>query len=134
MSINTVENNIIAQLKANITDLKIEGFPDKPGDYKLLHPKGAILVHFRGGSYSEPEENAFIQQTVNLEFELTLLVKGLRHKSGAYAYINSITSALTGFTPQGCKKMYLTKINFLNEKNGLWQYALFFTVLTENYS
>ncbi len=134
MSINTIEKDIISKLQASITDLKIEGFPDKPEDYKLLHPKGAILVHFQGGSYGVPEENVLLQQTVSLDFGLTLLIKGLRDKNGAYSYIDNIISALTGFTPTGCNKMYLTKVDFLAEENGLWQYAFSFTVPTENYS
>lgn len=134
MSIDIIEKEIISQLQANIVDLKIEGFPDKPADYKLLHNKGAVLVHFQGGSYSEPEQDGFIQQAVSLEFGLTLIIKGLRDKNGAYSYINNIISALTGFSPTGCNKMYLTKVDFLAEENGLWQYAFAFTVPTHNFS
>ena len=134
MSINTIENSIITQLQDNIADLKIEGFPDKPAEYKLLHPKGAVLVHFQGASYTAPEEKNFIQQEADLEFGVTLLIKGLRDKNGAYTYIDTIISALTGFTPTGCNKMYPVKTDFLSEEGGLWQYALSFTVPTENYN
>lgn len=134
MSINIIEKEIISQLQASVSDLKVEGFPDKPEEYKLLHPKGAVLVHFQGGTYSEPEENIFLQQTVSLDFGLTLLIKGLRDKNGAYSYIDAVIAALTGFTPTGCNKMYLNRVDFLSEDNGLWQYAFSFTAPSENYS
>ncbi len=134
MNINIIEKDIIDQLQANITGIKIEGFPDSPAEYKLLHPKGAVLVHFQGGNYSIPEENSFIQQAVSLDFALTLIIKGLRDKNGAYSYINSIISALTGFAPAQCNKMYLTKVEFLGEDRGLWHYAFSFSVPTGNYS
>jgi len=134
MNINTVENDIIAQLQSNITGLKIEGFPDNPSKYKLIHPKGAVLVHFQSANYNEPLEVNFIQQTVNLEIRLALLIKGLRDKNGAYTYINSIMATLTGFTPTDCGKMYPVKVNFLTEDNGIWQYAFSFSVTSENYS
>ncbi|HSA06150.1 MAG TPA: Gp37 family protein [Candidatus Gastranaerophilales bacterium] len=134
MNINTIENEIIAQLQSDITDLKIEGFPDNPAQYKLIHPKGAILVHFLDANYNKPEENIFIQQAVNLEFALTLIIKGLRDKNGAYSYIESVISSLTGFNPTDCGKIYPVKVEFLREDNGIWQYTFTFSVPTENYN
>jgi len=134
MSIKTIENSIITQLQNNVSDLKIEGFPDKPADYQLLHSKGAVLVHFQGATYNEPEETVFTQQDVTLEFGITLLIKGLRDKNGAYTYIDTIISTLTGYSPTGCNKMYPVKVDFLAEKEGIWQYTLSFSVPTENFS
>ena len=129
MAILDIENDIISQLQSSITELKVEGFPENSSEYKLLHPKGAILVRFQGASYSLPNEAGFIQQTSNLEFNLTLMIKGLRNKNGAYNYIDSIITALTGF--QG---MYPTKVAFLTEDVGIWRYSLVFVVPGENYS
>jgi hypothetical protein len=129
MAILTIENDIITQLQSSITDLKIECYPENPAEYKLLHPKGAVLVRFQGASYSKPTETVFIQQDVSLEFNITLMVKGLRDKNGAYNYIDSIISALTGHNG-----MYPTKVAFLTEEAGIWRYSIIFTVPTENYS
>ena len=134
MTIQTIENDIISQLQANITELKIEGFPENSSKYTLLHPKGAILVHFKGSSYEKPEEKSFIQQVSALNFGLTLIIKGLRDKDGAYSYIDTVISALTGYTPTGCGKMYPIDTDFLKEEDGLWKYSLNFTVPTENFS
>ena len=112
MNINTIENDIIARLRDNISERKIEGFPDKPDEYRLIHPRGAVLVRFNGANYNKPLETNSIQQEVNLNFSLTLIIKGLRDKNGAYTYIDSINSALTGFAPTGCLKMYPVKVDF----------------------
>jgi len=133
MNIKTIENDIINQLQNNIIDLKTEGYPENPAEYKLIHPKGAILVHFKGSLYDKPDENGFIQQTLNLDFGLTLMVKKLRDKSGAYAYIAEIISVLTGYTPTSCGKMYPVNTEFLKEDGGIWKYSLDFTVPAENF-
>jgi hypothetical protein len=48
MLISQIEQKIIERLKEKIKDLHIEGFPDKPQQFSLIHPKGAILVHYQG--------------------------------------------------------------------------------------
>ncbi len=133
MAINTIEQDIITQLESVITDLQIEGFPEKPKEYRLLHSKGAILVSFNSADYMEPESLVIIQQEVDMEFGLILLIRNLRDTNGAYSYIDTIVNALTGYAPTGCAKMYPKRTGFLNETNGIWQYSLTFNVRTENF-
>lgn len=134
MVINTIINDIVDKLKDNITDLKVEHFPDNIDEYRLIHSKGAILVAFRGYSDSEPEELGFIQQITTIEIGINLVVTGLRDKNGAYSYIDSIRAALTGFTPTDCFKMYPVSADFLNEDAGRWEYGLIFRTTTDNFS
>jgi hypothetical protein len=134
MAINTIEQAIITQLETYITTLQVEGFPDKPSEYRLLHPTGAILVSYNGSNFSTPEGAGFILQTQNLEFSITVIVRNLRDKNGAYSHIDSIISTLTGFSPGGCGKMYPTTVTFLNESNGIWQYGMTFMAPSENYN
>ncbi len=134
MAIITIENDIISQLQSSITDLKIEGFPENIAEYKLIHPKGAVLVRFQGASYGSPEGNCFIQQTGTLDFNLVLMVRGLRDKNGSYNYIDSVLSVLTGYAPTDCGKMYATRVAFSGEAGGIYRYALNFSVPIENYS
>jgi hypothetical protein len=132
MSINTIEQSIITQLQSVLTALQIEGFPDKPSEYRLLHPVGAVLVAYNGTNYSKPEGMGQVIQTADMEFSVTLIVRNLRDKNGAYIYIDSIVSTLTGYSPTGAGKMYPTNITFLNESNGVWQYGLTFIAPYEN--
>jgi hypothetical protein len=135
MAIIDIENAIIGQLKSSITDLKVEGFPENWNQYRLLHPKGAVLVQYTGSNYSSPELNfaGMQQQLKTLTFGIALLVKGLRDKSGAYSYIDSIIAALAGFEPAGCLAMYPVSDNFQAEEDGIFYYELRFNVPTENY-
>jgi hypothetical protein len=51
---------------------------------------------------------------------------------GAYAIIESIRAALTGFQVAGCRKMYPTREKFLrrDKQGGVWTYASTFVVST----
>jgi len=132
MTIKAIENQIIERLKAKIQELHIEGFPEKPAEFKLIHPKGAILVHYQGSSYSEPKSLGCIFQTRKLEFSLTIVMRNLRSHEGAYDYIDKVRDILTGFKPENCEKMYPIKEDFLAEDNGIWQYGINFAMTTQN--
>lgn len=134
MAILTIENDIINQLKSSINDLKVEGYQENPAEYKLIHPKGAVLVRFNGANYSKSEAGAVIQQAGKLEFNLTLIIRGLRDRNEAYTYLDSVISALTGYVPMGCGKMYLTRVAYSGEVGGIYRYVFYFSVPVENYS
>lgn len=129
--IKDIENQIVEKLKTNISELFVEGFPDKPAEFKLIHPKGAVLVHYQGGNYSEPKALGCIVQDKKLEFSITVVMKNLRNHSGAYEYLDRIREILTGFKPDNCSKMYPTKEDFLFEDSGLWQYSINFVLTTQ---
>jgi len=130
MAIKEIENQIIDRLKAKIPDLHIEGFPEKPAEFRLVHPKGAILVHYQGGNYSESKSLGCIYQDKKLEFSTTVVTRHLRTHEGAYGYIDKIREILTGFKPENCSKMYPVKEEFLAEDNGIWQYSINFVLTT----
>lgn len=46
MNIREIENLIVEKLQQNFSDFQVIGFPEKPQEYILLHPIGAILVHY----------------------------------------------------------------------------------------
>lgn len=132
MGIETIENEIIAHLEGSISSLKIEGFPEKPNEYQLIHPKGAILVSYTNSSFDEQSGFESIQQTEEMEFALLLMIRGLRDKNGAYTYIDTIKNVLTGFEPTGCTKIFPTDISFLREENAVWYYTMGFKTSLEN--
>lgn len=134
MAINTIETAIINKIKTVITNLTVEGFPDKPSEYRLVDALGAVLVAFGSSVFERPNTTAFIQQNVDMEFTATLVIRNLRDKNGAYNYIDTIISALTGYAPTGCAKMYPIQVSFLGESGGIWQYGITFIVPTENFS
>jgi hypothetical protein len=133
MGIKEIEDDIINQLQNNITDLIVENFPDNTSKYTLNHENGAILVGFSGVNYTEPDDLEDIKQIKTLEFILFLLIRGIRDKNGGYKYLDSMEETLTGYAPEGCRKMYPTDISFVHEDNGIWQYSMTFKTSMENY-
>jgi hypothetical protein len=128
MTIADIENAIITRLRSRITGLQIEGFPEKPSEYKLLHPKGALLVSYAGSTFSEPKPTDIVFQERKVEFDITVAMRHLRSHEGAYAYLDAVRIALTGYRIAGCSKMYPTKEEFLSEDSGVWQYAMTFAM------
>ena len=130
MSINEIENQIIEKIKNQIQDLHIQGFPEKPSEFRLTHPKGAILVHYQGGNYSESKSLGCLIQDKKLEFSVTVVTKNLRSNEGAYIYLDKVREILTGYRPDNCSKMQPIKEDFLSEDNGIWQYSINFILTT----
>lgn len=130
MSINNIENSIIERLKNKFPELHVEGFPEKPAEFRLIHPKGAVLIHYQGGNYSDQKALAVIVQDKKLEFSITIVMKHLRTHEGAYEYLEKVRDLLTGFKPENCSKMFPTKEEFIGEDNGIWQYSINFVTTT----
>lgn len=135
MTIKTIENSMIEKLNTDITDLKIEGYPDKPETYRLNHPKGAILINYFGSDFGKPmlreELESFIVQEEDELFRCIVSVRGLRDHQGVYDYIDRIKASLMGYHPVDslrCKKMYVKQIRFVSEEDGVWTYAMLFAV------
>lgn len=126
MTIAEIEDAIIERLKSKITDLEITGFPEKPAEYKLMHRKGALLVVFAGATYSEPKSADIIYQERKLEFDINIVMRHLRTHEGAYAYLDVVRVALTGFKISGTGKFYPVREQFLSEEVGIWQYRITF--------
>lgn len=130
MTINEIETEIIDRIKSKISDLHIEGFPEKPLEFRLTHPTGAILVHYQGGSYSDSKSVGCIYQDKKLEFSITVVTRNLRSYTGSYFYLDKVRQILTGFRPLCCTKMQPVKEDFISENNGIWQYSINFSLTT----
>ncbi len=128
MTIADIEQAIIDRLKAKITGLAIEGFPEKQSEYKLMHPKGALLVSYAGSTFSEPKPTDIVFQERKVEFDITVAMRHLRDHEGAYAHLDAVRITLTGYRIAGCSKMHPTKEEFLNEDAGIWQYRMTFAM------
>lgn len=128
MTIAEIEQAIIERLMAKIQGLLIEGFPEKPSEYKLMHPKGALLVSYAGSTFSEPKSTDIVSQDRKVEFDIAVIMRHLRNHEGVYAYLEAVRIALTGYRIPGCGKMYPTREEFLDESDGIWQYRMTFAM------
>ena len=130
MNISDIENSIIEKLKPNFSNLLVQGFPEKPQEFTLLHPVGAVLVHYRGGNYSNADAINFISQDKKMDFAITIVTRNLRSNNGAYEVLDKIKQGLCGFKIAGCSKLTPVKEGFLSEISGIWQYEITFSLST----
>lgn len=128
MSIKQIENDIVAKLKENFGELLVEGFPEKPNEFTLIHPIGAILVHYRGGVFGVTNAINFLNQEKKMEFAITIVTRNLRSNNGAYEILEKVKQVLCGFRANSCSKLTPTKEGFLSEINGIWQYEIVFSL------
>lgn len=128
MNIRDIEDKIIEKLKEEIPELLVRGFPDKPAEFLLLHPIGAILIHYQGGNYSKSQSLGYVNQTKTAEFSITIVTRNLRSNAGAYELLDSVRAILTGYRIDGCSQLTPVKENFISENKGIWQYAINFSL------
>lgn len=126
MQINDFEKAIIDKLKDNITDVAIEAYPDNPDTYKLIHPKGAILVHYSGSKFMPSLYDEVIIQQRKLTYDIIILAKSLRGNGSIYETMDKVRETLTGFKYQDAIKMYPIDEEYIHQENGLWQYGMRF--------
>lgn len=132
MNIRTIENSIIEKLKTSFPEILVAGFPDKPSEFVLLHPVGALLVHYQGSNYTTTQALGFITQENKKEFSVTVVTRNLRNNNGAYEYLDKVKEVLSGFKTDECTSLIPTKDFFISENKGIWQYGINFTLKTQN--
>ena len=130
MNIREIENLIIQCLKEKFPEFLVQGFPEKPQEFILLHPVGAILVHYRGGNYSNSNSIFIISQERGLNFAITVVTRNLRNNNGAYETLDRVKQVLCGYKIPECTKLTPNKEGFISEINGIWQYEIIFTLST----
>ncbi len=141
LDIATIENAIIVQLKSQVSAIEIAHYPDRPESWRLTHRIGAALVQYKGAEYGPRLDSAAVVQERKLQFEVTLVMRDLGWSvggeaggtsPGAYAMIEAVRAALTGFIVPGCRKMYPVKERFVerDRQGGVWTYALAFALTT----
>ena len=132
MSIRNIESAIVNKLKTDITNLKVEPYPDNTAEYLLKHSKGVILVHYNGAKFKKSVLEPVIAQECILTWDIILICRNLRNNDGVYDNLDKIRESLTGLKPDNCEKMYPTEENFISEHNGIWQYGIRFQITTKH--
>ena len=132
MNIRNVENAIIERLQTSFPEILVDGFPDKLSEFILLHPIGALLVHYQGSNYTTTQALGFVTQVNQKEFSITIVTRNLRNNNGAYEYLDKVKAELSGFQIDECTSLIPIKDFFISENKGIWQYGINFTLKTQN--
>jgi hypothetical protein len=141
IDIASIETAIVARLQAMVTSIEIAHFPDNPKSYRLTHRIGAALVVYRGSDYGQVEDTAAIIQERKMEFDVTVLVRDLgwsvggtpgATSPGAYAILEAIRAALTGYQVPGARKIFMVREKFVERdaEGGVWIYLLTIALTT----
>src|SRR5579862_1488577 len=139
IDIATIEDAIVNQLRAQISSIEIAHYPDRPETWRLTHRIGTALVIYKGAQYGGLLDTSAIIQERKLEFEVSVMMRDLgwavgRDASGpspgAYAIIEGIRTALTGYEVPGCRKMYPVREKFVkrDKQGGVWTYSSTFAL------
>lgn len=125
-------NAMLAKLQHDVGhELMVELFPENPLQYRLNHPRGAVLLAYGKSTFSNSESTDAIVQARNVVLRLTLIFRQLNGTAGVISYLDRLRTGLTGWTPpnadQACRPL---SEQFIGHQNGVWQYAQDFATRT----
>lgn len=137
--IATVEAAIVARLRQQITSVEVAHFPDRPEAYRLTNRIGAALVRYEGGEYGPLIDTAAIVQERTFRFAAIIMMRDLGWgmgsaadgpTPGAYAILEAVRIALTGYSIPGCTRIYPLRESFVgrDRQGGVWTYRLLFAL------
>lgn len=121
---------VVARLKAKLPQLAAEYFPDNPDEYRLNHPKGALLVSYPGSTFDDTVDVGCVAQPRMVKLSVTVVMRQLNGRGGAVDMVDAVLLALVGWRPPDCRKANAKRDAFLNGKAGIWQYAVDLTAET----
>lgn len=109
----------------------VEEFPDKPDQYRLSHPNGAILIQYGHSTYGQSEAmDVSVQQRT--EFFLLTLVGRQQHGEvlGVVNMVQRLVCGLAGKCCGDCEAIVIRKDYFVSENAGVWQHAIDLSMVT----
>lgn len=117
---------IVERLKAHFDqELMIELFPENSAQYRLNHPRGAVLVAFGKSSFDDSESTDAMFQTRKIVLRLTFVFRQLNGKDGVISYLDRARGALAGWKAPHCDVACRPLAEaFIGQTQGIWQYAL----------
>lgn len=115
---------VVERLKVKLPQLAVEYFPDRPAEYRLNHPRGALLVSYLGSQFDTTVDVTYIAQPRTVKLSVTVILRQLNGKGGAVDVVDAVRQTLVGSRPPDCRKVWAVSEKFLGETAGLWQYAV----------
>ena len=118
----------VQRLAASLPGLASEYFPESPGDYRLNHPRGALLVGYGGSRYGAAVNAGHLQAQERMAtVTVTLVFRQLHGRDGAVLALDDVMGSLLGFRlPNTTGGLQVRRSRFLGQIAGLWQYDIDF--------
>lgn len=133
------ETTIKTILETAITNRKIELYPNRPEDYELLHPNGAVLINYLESSYQREDINhLFVAQNRDAYVQIYVLNRNLLSSSGVKGDIQNVIAALQGYNISSYNEnrpgriwVRSDKFYSYDESQGVWTYEIIVGIPTE---
>lgn len=102
----------------------VELFPDRPEQYRFMHPKAAVLIAKQSSTYRDLQDIGCVVQERQIVIHLTVFSRNLNGEMGGLDLIDVLGLALAGFKPNDCSPCHLLDEGFLTESGGAWQHYI----------
>jgi hypothetical protein len=133
MNYENLENEIVARLSPFMTaGITVEKIPELESErQKPLPTKAKFTVIYAGSEYAGPLSTAQISQEEKVFIQVLIESTFLRGNLGVYNLASVLKKALTGFQPQGCRRIQVTKHHTIGGENAekinnMWNYNVIF--------
>ncbi|MFL1515294.1 Gp37 family protein [Pseudomonas prosekii] len=111
--------------------LNVELFPENPLQYRLNHPRGAVLLAYGRSTFGHSHSLDATVLARQVVVRLTLIFRQLNGTDGVISHLDGIRGCLTGWYPphsdQACQPI---AEQFMGHLNGVWQYAQDYAIRT----
>lgn len=122
--IQSIETAVLTALSQSLPELAVEPFPEKPDEYELLHPLGAVLVQYDGSEFSSNNIAGAVGQQRRARFSVVVLVRSIRGNSGCYRVLEQVSGVLLGLRLPGMLSgATIVQEDFMSEADGVWAYV-----------
>lgn len=135
MDFLAVQNSILEQLQSGAPDWPARVYPDNPsGRPPMLSKDGEYLLRYLGSVWEAPmpnRKNVVVQNRIS-QWEVTARARNLspqKDASAIYPMLEAARTALKGFTVPSVPDasiLYPIREAFVDELDGVWEYALVF--------
>lgn len=71
MNVLPVLDAVLARLREKLPQLQVEYFPEKPAEYRLNHPVGALLLSYAGSRFDRPDDTGAVIQSQTIQLCVT---------------------------------------------------------------
>lgn len=129
MTINAIEQALIAHLKRTIVGVVVQSFPAKPADYNLQTANAAILVRFV--DEKADLDNLGKAGERQVFFDINIVGRDFKSQTGVYAFYDAVKRALdwvqfgeeSGTAAGLIAQFRGGKYDSYDTQKGLWFYA-----------
>lgn len=125
-----LEDGVLARLRAKVSGVEVESYPDRPDTYRLKHQVGALLVAYRGAQYTMPEAVAEVIQERECSIDVVVVTRSLSGHRGSYHYLEAARLALAGHQVPGFRKLVPRSEQFVGYAEGTWTFAITLSAAT----